>query len=70
MPTPLTVGASLRSLRHTAATPEMSTSDTKADFELTPPIRNRMIPRFLQRPDRAAGSFVSDVDTERPHLGF
>ena len=44
----------------------MSTSDTKKGPRVTPPIRNRMIPRFHERPDRAAGSFVSDVDTERP----
>lgn len=42
----------------------MSISDTKANFELTPPIGNRMIPRFHERPDRVADSFVSDVDTK------
>ena len=42
----------------------MSISDTKANSELTPPIGNRMIPRFHQRPDRATGSFVSDLDTK------
>ncbi|BDF98436.1 hypothetical protein AoKodu_07370 [Actinomyces oris K20] len=45
---------------------EMSTSDTKKGPRVTPPIRNRMIPRFHERPDRAADFFVSDVDTTRP----
>ena len=44
----------------------MSISDTKANSELTPPIGNRMIPRFHQQPDRATGSFVSDLDTKHP----
>ena len=48
----------------------MSISDTKANSELTPPIGNRMIPRFHQRPDRATGSFVSDLDTTRPPPRF
>ena len=48
----------------------MSKSDTKAESRLTPPIRNRVIPRFHQLSDRAAGSFVSDVDTERPPPRF
>ena len=42
----------------------MSTSDTKKGPNVTPPIRNRMIPRFHERPDRAADFFVSDVDTK------
>ena len=48
----------------------MSKTDTKAGSRFTPPIRNRMIPRFHQQPDRAVGSFVSDVDTERPPPRF
>ena len=44
----------------------MSKSDTKAESEPTSPTRNRMIPRFHERPDRAADFFVSDVDTTRP----
>ena len=48
----------------------MSKSDTKAESRLTPPIRNRVIPRFHQRPDQATGSFVTDLDTERPPPRF
>ena len=44
----------------------MSKTDTKAESGPTSRIRNRMIPQFHQRPVRAADSFVSDVDTERP----
>ena len=48
----------------------MSKTDTKAGSKFTAPISNRMIPRFHQRPDGTAGSFVSDVDTERPPPRF
>ena len=44
----------------------MSKTDTKAESGPTSRIRNRMIPQFHQRPIRAADSFVTDVDTERP----
>ena len=48
----------------------MSKTDTKAESGPTSRIRNRMIPQFHQRPVRAADSFVSDVDTERPPPRF
>ena len=41
----------------------MSKLDTKARSKRVKVDQNRMIPRFFQRPDRAAGSFVSDLDT-------
>ena len=41
----------------------MSKLDTKARSRRVKVDQNRMIPRFCQRPDRAAGSFVSDLDT-------
>ena len=41
----------------------MSKSETKARSECVKVDQNRMIPRFFQRPDRAAGSFVTDLDT-------
>ena len=44
----------------------MSKTDTKAESGPTSRIRNRMIPQFHQRPIRAADSFATDVDTERP----
>ena len=48
----------------------MSKTDTKAESGPTSRIRNRMIPQFHQRPIRAADSFVTDVDTERPPPRF
>ena len=41
----------------------MSKLDTKARSKRVKVDQNRMIPRFFQRPDRAAGSFVTDLDT-------
>ena len=42
----------------------MSKTDTKAGSRFTPPIGNRMIPRFRQWPDGTAGSFAADMDTK------
>ena len=44
----------------------MSKSVTKTRNEFTVLGKNRMILRFHQRPDRAAGSFVTDLDILRP----
>jgi len=41
----------------------MSKSVTEARGERASTERSPMIPRFCQWPDRAAGSFVSDLDT-------
>ena len=44
----------------------MSKSVTKTRNEFTVLDKNRMILRFQQRPDRAAGSFVTDLDILSP----
>jgi len=41
----------------------MSKSVTKARGKRASTEQSRMIPRFCQRPGRAAGSFVTDLDT-------
>ncbi|ERH23285.1 hypothetical protein HMPREF1979_01865 [Actinomyces johnsonii F0542] len=44
----------------------MSKSVTKTRNRSKASDKNRMIPRFHQRPDRAAGSFVTDLDILSP----
>ena len=45
---------------------KMSKSETKTRNGFKASDKNRMIPRFHQRPDRAAGSFVTDLDILSP----
>jgi len=45
---------------------KMSKSVTKTRNRSKASDKNRMIPRFHQRPDRAAGSFVTDLDILSP----